>query len=48
MTEQFLTKTATMIHVSLWISDVKTLTSISVSVNEGKKKYLHTFQLLKL
>jgi hypothetical protein len=37
-----------MIHVSLWINDAKTLTSIFVSVDEKKKKYLRMFQLLKL
>jgi len=35
-----------MIHVSLWINDAKTVTSIFVSVDEKEKKYLHIFQLL--
>jgi hypothetical protein len=37
-----------MIHVSLWINDAKSLTSIFVSLDEKNKKYLRMFQLLKL
>jgi len=40
---EFLTKIATMIHVSLWIKDANILASISVSVDEKKKKYLLMF-----